>query len=108
MTRPREPRVTTAPPPAPLPLSSDLPSISRISPQNIIAVTCVLSYLKLLRYLQLSPRLSQLSATISHAAADLSGFFLIFITVFFAYAQVCSPRLVFHPHPHPLHPQAPE
>ena len=54
----------------------------------------MLSYLKLLRYLQLSPRLSQLSATISHAAADLSGFFLIFITVFFAYAQVCAHRLV--------------
>ena len=70
----------------------------------------MLSYLKLLRYLQLSPRLSQLSATISHAAADLSGFFLIFITVFFAYAQVCAHRLVFHPHPHPhpLHPRAPE
>ena len=69
----------------------------------------MLSYLKLLRYLQLSPRLSQLSATISHAAADLSGFFLIFITVFFAYAQVCAHRLVFHPHPHPPpHPQAPE
>ena len=70
----------------------------------------MLSYLKLLRYLQLSPRLSQLSATISHAAADLSGFFLIFITVFFAYAQVCAapPRPTHLPHSHSSHPQAPE
>ena len=38
---------------------------------EIISLTCILSYLKLLRYLQLSPRLSTLTNTISHAAADI-------------------------------------
>ena len=42
-------------------------SIYQVS--NIMALTAILMWLKLLRYLQLSPRLSQLSATISHAAA---------------------------------------
>ena len=59
--------------------------------QNVLAVACILSYLKLLRYLQLSPRLSQLTQTISTAAFDLIGFLLIFVVVFCAFAQ--APQL---------------
>ena len=50
--------------------------------QQLIAVTCVLSYLKLLRYLTISPRLSQLTLTVKAAASDLGGFMIIFVVVF--------------------------
>ena len=55
--------------------------------QDIISIACVLSYVKLLRYLQLSPRLSQLTLTLSAAAPDLAGFMIIFLVVYTAYAQ---------------------
>ena len=55
--------------------------------QNVIAVTCIFSYVKLLRFLQLSPRLSQLTLTLSEAASDIGAFMIIFLVVFLAYAQ---------------------
>lgn len=54
---------------------------------NIISVTCILSYLKLLRFLQLSARLSTLTNTISAASSDIGHFLVIFFVVFLAYAQ---------------------
>ena len=61
-------------------------SIYQVS--NIMALTAILMWLKLLRYLQLSPRLSQLTQTIARAAIDMANFMLIFLVVYVAYAQV--------------------
>ena len=41
---------------------------------NIMALTAILMWLKLLRYLQLSARLSQLTQTIARAAIDMANF----------------------------------
>ena len=53
-----------------------------------MALTAILMWLKLLRYLQLSARLSQLTQTIARAAIDMAHFMLIFLVVYIAYAQV--------------------
>lgn len=53
-----------------------------------MALTAVLMWLKLLRYLQLFSRLSQLTQTIGRAAVDMGNFMLIFLVVYIAYAQV--------------------
>ena len=60
-------------------------SIYQVS--NIMALTAILMWLKLLRYLQLSARLSQLTQTIARAAIDMGNFMLIFLVVYTAYAQ---------------------
>ena len=50
-------------------------SIYQVS--NIMALTAILMWLKLLRYLQLSARLSQLTQTIARAALDVANFLII-------------------------------
>ena len=60
-------------------------SIYQVS--NIMALTAILMWLKLLRYLQLSARLSQLTQTIARAALDMANFLIIFLVVYVAYAQ---------------------
>jgi hypothetical protein len=54
--------------------------------QNLTAFNCVLTYMKLFKYLQFSPRLSQLTHTLTEASEDLAGFLFMFLLVFMAYA----------------------
>eukprot|EP00304_Pavlova_gyrans_P012362 CAMPEP_0206063102 /NCGR_PEP_ID=MMETSP1466-20131121/58059_1 /ASSEMBLY_ACC=CAM_ASM_001126 /TAXON_ID=44452 /ORGANISM="Pavlova gyrans, Strain CCMP608" /LENGTH=689 /DNA_ID=CAMNT_0053438471 /DNA_START=131 /DNA_END=2200 /DNA_ORIENTATION=+ len=54
--------------------------------QNLAAFNCVLTYVKLFKYLQFSTRLSQLTHTLTEASEDLAGFLFMFLLVFMAYA----------------------
>lgn len=53
---------------------------------NLTAFNCILTYLKMFKYLQFSTRLSQLTRTITEAADDLVGFLFMFLLIFMAYA----------------------
>ena len=54
------------------PTHTPTPTPNQVS--NIMALTAILMWLKLLRYLQLSARLSQLTQTIARAAIDMANF----------------------------------
>jgi len=54
--------------------------------QNLTAFNCVLTYIKMFKYLQFSTRLSQLTHTLTEASEDLAGFIFMFLLVFMAYA----------------------
>lgn len=53
---------------------------------NFTAFNCVLTYMKMFKYLQFSTRLSQLTHTLTEASEDLAGFLFMFLLVFMAYA----------------------
>ena len=74
-------------PPSNIYADFNAPAWSIYQVSNLMALSSILMWLKLLRFLQLSKRLSQLTQTIARAAIDMSNFMLIFLVVYIAYAQ---------------------
>uniref|UniRef100_A0A8C8A310 Polycystin 2 like 2, transient receptor potential cation channel n=1 Tax=Otus sunia TaxID=257818 RepID=A0A8C8A310_9STRI len=55
---------------------------------NMVAINVFFAWIKIFKYVNFNKTMTQLSSTLSRCAKDLTGFAIIFFTIFFAYAQL--------------------
>eukprot|EP00040_Diaphanoeca_grandis_P020192 m.107400 g.107400 ORF g.107400 m.107400 type:complete len:688 (+) comp27793_c1_seq1:310-2373(+) len=66
----------------------ELVSVWQTSFNLLIALTLFLSWIKTFKYLSFNPTMYQMSQTLSQAAQDILGYTVMFLIVFFAFAQL--------------------
>lgn len=54
---------------------------------NLVAVLVILSWIKVFKYYRFNKTTKQLYSTMREASSDIGGFMIMFLFVFFAYAQ---------------------
>ncbi|XP_071829952.1 polycystin-2-like protein 1 isoform X3 [Apostichopus japonicus] len=55
---------------------------------NVTAVAVFLAWIKVFKYISFNKTMTQLSSTLSRCAKDVGGFTIMFLIIFFAYAQL--------------------
>uniref|UniRef100_A0A663MW78 Polycystin 2 like 2, transient receptor potential cation channel n=1 Tax=Athene cunicularia TaxID=194338 RepID=A0A663MW78_ATHCN len=55
---------------------------------NMVAINVFFAWIKIFKYVSFNKTMTQLSSTLSRCAKDLTGFAIMFFTIFFAYAQL--------------------
>lgn len=55
---------------------------------NVTAIAVFLAWIKVFKYISFNKTMTQLSSTLSRCAKDVGGFTIMFLIIFFAYAQL--------------------